>query len=200
MQTQDFGNSFHVWRRRAQHGLCRLLVSLAVVLAFFAPLTSESETAEAAELYDVIYGAVAQGNPGYADWITEAILYASGTYQVDPLLITAVMKCESGFRFEAGSSAGAIGLMQLMPGTASMIGVDPYNALENIIGGTIYLRNQLSNFAGWGEYAVTDAVAAYNAGPQAVRDYGGVPPYNETQNYVVNVASAYNDLLYALQA
>ena len=97
------------------------------------------------------------------------------------------------------SPVGAIGLMQLMPGTASSIGVDPYDPLGNILGGTIYLRNQLDNFAGWGEYAVTDAVAAYNAGPQAVYDYSGVPPYSETRNYVVSVADAYNNLLYASQ-
>ena len=87
---------------------------------------------------------------------------------------------------------GAIGLMQLMPETAESIGVNPYNPLENIIGGTIYLKNQLNNFSGYGEYAVTDAVAAYNAGPNAVIKAGGVPNYSETRQYVVNVANNYN--------
>lgn len=175
------------------------------VLRFFAAATFAmlmvlpmSGRAYASDLYSVIYWTASEGNSAYADWITQAIIYSSGTYQVDPLLITAVMKCESGFRFDAGSGAGAIGLMQLMPGTAAMIGVDPYDPLSNIIGGTIYLRNQLNNFSGWGEYAVTDAVAAYNAGPKAVYDYGGVPPFAETINYVNNVAAVYNDLLYQL--
>lgn len=171
---------------------------LAVSLAFclFTPAVSE-----AADPYTVIYDDVSayNGNPVECDWIANAILYASSLYGVDPYLITAVMQTESHFYLNAMSHVGAIGLMQLMPGTASSIGVDPYDPLGNILGGTIYLRNQLDNFAGWGEYAVTDAVAAYNAGPQAVYDYSGVPPYSETRNYVVSVADAYNNLLYASQ-
>ena len=81
-----------------------------------------------------------------------------------------------------------------MPDTAAGIGVNPYNPLENIVGGTIYLRNQLDNFSGWGEYAITDAVAAYNAGSGAIYQYGGVPPYAETRNYVVQVADSYAQL------
>ena len=171
---------------------------LAVSLAFclFTPAVSE-----AADPYTVIYDDVSayNGNPVECDWIANAILYASSLYGVDPYLITAVMQTESHFYLNAMSPVGAIGLMQLMPGTASSIGVDPYDPLGNILGGTIYLRNQLDNFAGWGEYAVTDAVAAYNAGPQAVYGYSGVPPYSEPRNYVVSVADAYNNLLYASQ-
>lgn len=154
------------------------------------------------DLYSVIYNEVFtyNGNPQEAEWITQAILYASDAHNVDPLLVTSVMEQESHFNINvdingAYSSAGAIGPMQLMPGTANMIGVDPYNPLDNIIGGVIYLKNQLDNFAGWGQYAVTYAVAAYNAGSQAVKDYGGVPPYAETQSYVVGVADKYNRLL-----
>ena len=85
--------------------------------------------------------------------------------------------------------------MQLMPGTADAVGVNPYDPLGNIIGGASYLRTQLDNFSGYGDYAVTDAIAAYNAGGEAVRQYGGCPPYAETQNYVVKVANSYNQLL-----
>lgn len=169
-----------------------VLIFAVCIIPFF------SETsAYAADDYTVIYNDVAAYNGDYdqSTWITQAILYSSSQYGVDPLLITAVMQCESGFNINAGSGAGAIGLMQLMPDTAYAIGVDPYNPLDNVVGGTIYLRNQLDNFSGWGDYAVTDAVAAYNAGPQAVKNYGGVPPYSETQNYVVNVSNAYNNLL-----
>ena len=71
----------------------------------------------------------------------------------------------------------------------------PYNALENILGGVIYLGNQIKRFASWGDYGVTYAVAAYNAGPGAVEKYGGVPNYSETQNYVLKVANIYNRIL-----
>jgi len=85
--------------------------------------------------------------------------------------------------------------MQLMPGTAEGIGVNPYDPLENVIGGAAYLRRCLDTFAGNGDYAVTDAVAAYNAGIGAVRDYGGCPPYAETEDYVVKVNNSYTQLL-----
>jgi soluble lytic murein transglycosylase-like protein len=85
--------------------------------------------------------------------------------------------------------------MQLMPSTASAVGVDPYDSLGNVIGGVSYLRSQLDSFSGYGDYAVTNAVAAYNAGGNAVRNYGGCPPYAETQNYVVKVNDIYTQLL-----
>lgn len=173
--------------------ITKLFLSVLLGLMAFMPI----DKTEAADLYSVIYTDVTSynGDATQADWITQAIMYASGTYDVDPLLVTAIMETESHFYINAGSGAGAIGLMQLMPGTAQAIGVDPYDPLGNVIGGTIYIKNQINNFAGWGEYGVTYAVAAYNAGPNAVRKYGGVPPYNETQNYVVKVANAYNKLL-----
>lgn len=154
------------------------------------------KSAEAASEYEIIYNDAVSYGGTYeeAEWLSQAILYASSTYGVDPLLIAAVMRTESGYNVNAISSAGAIGLMQLMPGTAAAIGINPYNPLENIVGGTIYLRNQLDNFSGWGEYAVTDAVAAYNAGSGAIYQYGGVPPYAETRNYVVQVADSYAQL------
>lgn len=171
----------------------KLLCSLAFALLMMLP----GVKTEAADLYSVIYADVSahNGDAVAADWITNAIMYASGTYDVDPLLLTAIMETESHFNFNAGSSAGAIGLMQLMPDTASAIGVNPYDPLGNVIGGAIYIKNQIDNFAGWGVYGVTYAVAAYNAGPGAVKQYGGVPPYQETQNYVIKVSNAYNNLL-----
>jgi len=172
-----------------------LLIAIFSVLMFCS-----GAKVQAAEVYDVIYADVIgyNGNPEEAQWITQAIFYACGEYQIDPILFTAVMEAESGFCFTAVSPAGAIGLMQLMPGTAAMLGVNPYNPLENVLGGAIYLRTQLNNFADWGEYAVTDAVAAYNAGSQAVIKYGGVPNYPETRQYVINVAANYQRLLQAI--
>ncbi len=103
---------------------------------------------------------------------------------VDPAVLHGLIQQESGFDPSAQSSAGAMGLTQLMPGTASSLGVsNPLDAAESIEGGARYLAQQLSRFGG----NTADALAAYNAGPGAVQQYGGVPPYAETQSYVQKV-------------
>ncbi len=157
---------------------------------------------EAADYYSAIYQTVNRynGNEVECDWITRAILYASSEYQVDPILITSIMEAESEFNFHCVSPVGAVGLMQLMPSTAAGLGVNPHNPLENIIGGTIYIKNQLGRFKDWGAYSVTDAVAAYNAGPGAVEKHGGVPNYSETVHYVIKVANNYKNLLTLIQS
>lgn len=127
--------------------------------------------------------------------INAAIEAYSKKYNVDPLLVRAVMKQESGFQPFALSTAGAMGLMQLMPETARGLGVsDPYNIEENIRGGIQYLSYQLEAF----DNDLSLALAAYNAGPNAVRKYGGIPPYLETQNYVKMVLKYY-DMYKALE-
>lgn len=173
---------------------------LCLAVLGLSSLSVPAGEAEATDIYTVIADDVASynGNAEQVDWITNAICYASAQYQVDPLLITAVMETESHFSFGTfytTSSAGAIGLMQLMPDTASALGVNPFDPLDNVLGGASYLRTCLDDFAGYGDYAVTDAVAAYNAGPQAVYNYGGCPPYAETQDYIVKVSDSYNRLL-----
>lgn len=170
------------------------LMVLMISLTFFVVNTSE---VKAAEMYDVIFQEVNLYNPNAQEssWIAAAILYSADMYEVDPILITAVIEAESRFNFKAISQVGAIGLMQLMPETAQMIGVNPYNVLENILGGTLYLKHQLNRFANYGKYSVTDAVAAYNAGPQAVINACGVPNYYETRQYVINVANNYKKLV-----
>lgn len=173
---------------------------LCLAVLGLSSLSFSAGRGEAADVYTVIADDVASynGNAEQVDWITNAICYASAQYQVDPLLITAIMETESHFSFGTfytTSSAGAIGLMQLMPDTASAIGVNPFDPLDNVLGGASYLRTCLDDFAGYGDYAVTDAVAAYNAGPQAVYNYGGCPPYAETQDYIVKVSDSYNRLL-----
>lgn len=107
---------------------------------------------------------------------------ASAKYGVDSALVKSVIKAESGFRNEAVSRVGARGLMQLMPGTARALGVDPTDPEQNIDGGTKYLKHLIDKFG-----SVKLAVAAYNAGPGSVTRYGGVPPYAETQRYVEKV-------------
>jgi soluble lytic murein transglycosylase-like protein len=108
-------------------------------------------------------------------------------YRVDPALVEAIVSNESGFDPAATSPAGAQGLMQLMPSTARDLGVtDPYDPAQNVAAGTRYLRGLLDRFK-----RVDLAVAAYNAGPNAVARYGGVPPFAETQDYVRNVLAEY---------
>ncbi len=102
---------------------------------------------------------------------------------LEPRLVQAVVQVESGYNRKARSNKGAIGLMQLMPGTANDLAVsDPWDAEQNLRGGTSYLRQMLDRF---GEIEL--ALAAYNAGPEAVAKYGGIPPYEETRDYVRRV-------------
>jgi len=103
---------------------------------------------------------------------------------VSPTLIKSVIEVESGYDANAKSSKGAMGLMQLMPGTAQDLGVsDPWNPTENITAGTKYLSWLIRKYDG----NLMKALAAYNAGPNAVDSYGGIPPYQETTNYVRSV-------------
>jgi soluble lytic murein transglycosylase-like protein len=103
---------------------------------------------------------------------------------LDPALLHGLIQQESGFDPSATSSAGATGLTQLMPGTASSLGVsDPLDPAESIEGGARYLSEMMGRFAG----NAAEALAAYNAGPGAVEQYGGVPPYAETESYVSKV-------------
>ncbi len=115
--------------------------------------------------------------------IRQSVLRAANRHGVDPSLALAVAQVESGFDPQSVSSAGALGVMQLMPGTARSLGVaDPLDPDQNADGGVRYLREQLRRFG-----SVPLALAAYNAGPNRVAQHGGVPPIQETQEYVRRV-------------
>ncbi|MCL2102554.1 MAG: lytic transglycosylase domain-containing protein [Syntrophorhabdaceae bacterium] len=122
------------------------------------------------------------------NWLGEYVRHYSKVHDISPELVHAIIKAESDGRRTAVSSKGAQGMMQLMPFTARQMDVkDPFDPIENVEGGIRYLKGLLVAFDG----NVTKAVAAYNAGPNAVRRYGGVPPYKETREYVKRVLRYY---------
>lgn len=124
-----------------------------------------------------------------AQEIADAIGSASSRYRLDPDFVSSVVSAESGFNSRAVSPKGAQGLMQLMPGTASQLGVDnAFDPAKNTEGGTRYLRMLLERF----NFDVAKALAAYNAGPMRVDQHHGVPPYLETRKYVARIINDYN--------
>lgn len=125
--------------------------------------------------------ASASNSPQSQNAVRQHIQVAATRFGVDRNLVDAVAWQESRYNPRALSTAGAMGVMQLMPGTARQLGVrNPQDVEQNVVGGTAYLRQQLERFGN----NVPLALAAYNAGPGAVIKYGGIPPYRETQDYV----------------
>lgn len=156
---------------------------VGAVLAVSSPMYSNAMTTS-----DIVYSTVGNGD------IANAILYYCEQVGVDPLLATAMFEKESSFNQQAISSAGAIGIAQVMPDTAALYGLNPYNLYENIEAGIYYLADNLNRYAG-SEWQSTYALAAYNAGPGAIDTYGGVPPYAETIEYVNSISDRYMQLL-----
>lgn len=122
--------------------------------------------------------------------LDEIFEQAAQAYNVPKNLIKAIAKAESDFRPDATSKAGAQGIMQLMPATARELGVtDSYDPYQNIMGGAKYISQMLQKYDG----DISLALAAYNAGSNNVAKYGGIPPFKETQNYVVKVTQYMNE-------
>jgi hypothetical protein len=122
----------------------------------------------------------------YDDLLIEAAIQQG----LEPEFVRSVARIESNLRQDAISNKGAIGLMQLMPGTASLLGVDAHDPAANVLGGAKFLRALLLKYNG--DPAL--ALAAYNAGPGAVQKYNGVPPYLETRKYIIRVLQEYKKL------
>jgi soluble lytic murein transglycosylase-like protein len=156
---------------------------IAATASSTSPQTSFADALQAAG--STATPAVANAASGSESGEYDALItQAAERNGVDPAVLHGLIQQESAFNPNSTSSAGAEGLTQLMPGTASSLGVaNPLNPAESIEGGARYLAQMLAKFGG----NTTDALAAYNAGPGAVAQYGGVPPYAETQSYVSKV-------------
>lgn len=125
-------------------------------------------------------------------YIDKIINNTAQKYGVDTDLVRSIVKAESAYNPYALSSKGAMGIMQLMPDTAKVLGIkNPWNIVENIDGGVRFFKEKLQQFNGNTELAL----AAYNAGPNSVIKYEGIPPFEETRNYVQKVLSYYNEYI-----
>ena len=133
-------------------------------------------------------------NPQLPTWqskdLARRVLVNAERWRLDANMLVAIVSVESSWHTHAVSRAGAIGLGQLMPGTAARLGVNPRNPAENLSGAARYLSGLVQRFGT--HYSLV--FAAYNAGPKAVMEYGGIPPYYETEHYVVSVLDAWHHL------
>lgn len=154
----------------------------------FGDLLTNPSVRVNAKLYTDTASAAQKTDYSNRNNIKDLINRVAKKHGVDEKLVNAVVKQESGFNPVARSKAGALGLMQLMPSTAKGLGVtNPLDPEQNVEGGVKYLKSMLNKYNG----NIILALAAYNAGPNAVDKYDGVPPYKETQNYVKSILSSY---------
>jgi soluble lytic murein transglycosylase-like protein len=145
----------------------------------------------------VYAGVLRQYNPELPDWqsrdLARHLLVTAERWRIDPNMLAAIVSVESSWHTHALSYAGAIGLGQLMPGTAVSLGVNPRDPHQNLEGAAEYLGTLMKTFAS-NPHRYELVFAAYNAGPKAVIRYGGIPPYGETQHYVLKVLRAWHYL------
>lgn len=173
------------------------LVVLSVTAAGAA--TAKASTTPAITAYA---RALRHINPQMQPWqsreLAKHVLNTSSHWRIDPTMLVALVTVESRWHTDARSRVGAIGLGQLMPGTASALHVDPTDPKQNLSGAARYLSGLLARYGTKANrYALT--FAAYNAGPHAVSEYGGIPPFTETQNYVVRVLNTWHTLAKAIR-
>jgi Transglycosylase SLT domain len=176
--------------------LARLMVAFVLCSALAVPPPVQARPLLATAQVIAVYASVLHRiNPEMPSWqsrdLARRVLVNASRWQLDANMLVAIVTVESRWHTQAVSRKGAIGLGQLMPGTAEMLGVDPHNPGQNLSGAARYLRGLMERF-GSNRYDLV--LAAYNAGPEAVEMYGGIPPYDETQNYVVKVMSAWRTL------
>lgn len=178
------------------------LASFVAAAAFFIccasalPARAEHQALPATPQTIAVYAqALRKVNPQMPDWQSKVfarrVLVNAERWHVDPNILVAIVTVESAWHTRALSNAGAIGLGQLMPGTAAELGVNPHDPSQNLEGAAEYLGGLMHKF-GRNNYSLV--FAAYNAGPKAVDEYGGIPPFDETQRYVVKVLHALEHL------
>lgn len=174
-----------------------LLTGLGIAVCSLSPIAaSAATTAQASNPLAVrAYAGVLQKiNPQMPGWqsqdLAKHLLINANRWKIDANILVALVSVESAWHTHAVSNVGALGLGQLMPGTAALLHVDPYDPYQNLQGAARYLYGLLTRYRNDpNRYAL--AFAAYNAGPKAVERFGGIPPYAETQRYVVKVMSAW---------
>jgi soluble lytic murein transglycosylase-like protein len=179
---------------RLQPTLRAVAALIAVVALVPLPLAAQ-ETAGAEARYAALLRTINPHLPAYQSVaFARSILASAESNRLDPQLLTALVTVESAWRPNAVSRAGARGLGQLMPATARKLGVNPADPAENLHGAARYLRAMLDRFANRGANSLRLALGAYNAGPRAVEQFHGIPPYGETQNYVRKVLRTWRAL------
>jgi soluble lytic murein transglycosylase-like protein len=174
-------------------GLCFLFALLVPGIASAATRPIPATPVTIAVYADVLR----HFNPQLPGWqsrdLARHLLVNAARWKIDANILAAIVSVESNWHTHAISSAGAIGLGQLMPGTAATLGVNPRDPVENLAGAARYLRGLMQRFSS-GPNRYQMVFAAYNAGPRAVLRYGGIPPYDETQHYVVKVLRAWHEV------
>lgn len=177
------------------------LIAALLVLFSIAPAASAATLEPSEKDYATLLRSI---NPHLQIHQSQAyarsILADAQRTNLDPRLIMAVVTVESAWRPNAISRVGARGLGQLMPTTASTLGVNPWDPSQNLRGAANYLRTLIDRFADRGVNALRYALGAYNAGPQAVEKYNGIPPYHETQVYVKRVLAVFHRLSHKIGA
>jgi soluble lytic murein transglycosylase-like protein len=178
----------------------RLTALLALAMLSFSfcrvcvPASASEQTVNPVKTYAGILRVM---NPHLPDWqrrkYAASVLANAQRTHVDPRFIMAIVTVESSWRANAVSRSGARGLGQLMPSTAARLDVNARDAAQNLRGTANYLKSLLDRFRGQ-QHWFEKAIAGYNAGPNAVKRYGGIPPYGETQHYVVKVLRVYQQL------
>ena len=166
----------------------KIMLIIVIVLGSFTSFSATKSTYK-----EKIINYMKKENPKLstkdAESIYKTVMYFSNKYKVSSDLIFAIIDQESNYNYKDSSSAGAIGLMQIIPATANYLKINPYNSTQNIEGGVRYFKEMLDKYQ-----KTSLALAAYNAGPGAVDKYNGIPPYKETTNYVSKISKIYQNL------
>lgn len=192
-KTSDFQTSLENATRSQQARVVDALIALSdagISLETLQKLLGSSSSSSVSQAATTASASSSSGGISCPDELESYFQEVSAKYDVDINLLKAIAKAESGFDASATSSAGAMGIMQLMPATAKALGIsDAYDAHDNIMGGAQVIAQNLKKYNG----DISLALAAYNAGSGNVDKYGGIPPFTETQNYVKKVLEYYNN-------